>query len=408
MASQDSLKVLATSPPQDPEMCIPAPDPRWLLSCKYGIVDIAKDAKCIERLAAIVQMLGAKDVVSNPNRFSKSCCTVGHTWDDNYNKGDNAEKYLRCWEPDAPEELRCTKPVLDGQEPTKMTCWKSSYFWRLKKCRKMLRIIESTSKKRANPSYELGEGQIIEKRMAEYLQREDEGCEVRCLYVNCPSDPDQVTALRWYFLRSSACFTDEVPVGHFLHALNHAPELAKLGFGSPIIMMVKIIQFFDKSVCDFSFMAARLFELQENDGYLDSDFYKMLHSELKFESSVKTILSDLEAIHKLSELETARIPDDWEELITHPCCCAHIGMLMVWVLWRWYQEKAVGLASDAVDYSVDEIFELAGFRRRPLLDGCLNKLDRVRDRVKDMAQRHPFLALLLVKSILIAAYKYDL
>ena len=54
----------------------------------------------------------------------------------------NVEKYFWCWHPNAPPELKCTKPVASGQEPTTATCWKSSYFWRLKRSRKMFRIIE--------------------------------------------------------------------------------------------------------------------------------------------------------------------------------------------------------------------------------------------------------------------------
>lgn len=141
----------------------PTSDPRWLLSCKYDV----SSHSALQSVRMIEQILG-EDVVNNPNRFSKTCCTiVGEEWDDNYNKGKNAEKYFRCWEPNAPEELKCTKPVASGQEPTTMTCWKSSYFWRLKKCRKMLRIVEFGG---------LGEGQQIEKAMAIFLQSEAGGC----------------------------------------------------------------------------------------------------------------------------------------------------------------------------------------------------------------------------------------
>merc|ERR1711974_374970 len=59
----------------------PVLDPRWLLSCKYDCRrGYSKNASNIE------EMLG-KNVVSNPNRFSKTCCTiVGEVWDGNYNK----------------------------------------------------------------------------------------------------------------------------------------------------------------------------------------------------------------------------------------------------------------------------------------------------------------------------------
>ena len=71
---------------------------------------MSKNASKIER------MLGS-DVVSNPNRWSKTCCTVdGEEWGDNYNKGENAEKYLRCWEPNAPEELNYNMSSYDMAE----------------------------------------------------------------------------------------------------------------------------------------------------------------------------------------------------------------------------------------------------------------------------------------------------
>lgn len=141
-----------------------AADSRWLLSCKFD------KRRTVGKVAALVERLLGEDVVSNPNRFTKSCCTVGEEWDDDYNQGKNEEKYLRCWEPNAPPHLQCTKQPLPGQEPSEKTCWKSSYFWRLKKCGKMLRIVEDGH---------LGEGQIIEKAMADFL-----GAEVIVLHVS--------------------------------------------------------------------------------------------------------------------------------------------------------------------------------------------------------------------------------
>mmetsp|Transcript_158198 Transcript_158198/g.288376 ORF Transcript_158198/g.288376 Transcript_158198/m.288376 type:complete len:411 (+) Transcript_158198:141-1373(+) len=365
MASQQSLEEPLKEPLVDLVSEPPASDDRWLLSCRFDVVgekeyptDLPKKLVVAlkERINLFQHMLG-EGVVNNPNRFSKTCCTVGEEWDDNYNKGDNAEKYLRCWEPGAPEELRCTKPVATGKEPTLETCWKSSYFWRLKKCRKMLRIKGTISD--CDEETSLGEGQQIEKNMADYLQREAGGCEVRIIDIRDENKHDSETiwrftrkfeysddprdGIRWMMGKKHDHIDDKIIAHRFLCALIHARELSENGFGNPFVMMIRTIKSGDE--CCLPVLAARVIEFQENDGFLVSEFYQKVCSELKSESSFKTILGELQVIHGLPEFDGSKFNDDPDELMTHLCGCAGHRMLMAWCVWRWDQEKTVGLPS---------------------------------------------------------------
>mmetsp|Transcript_96509 Transcript_96509/g.242080 ORF Transcript_96509/g.242080 Transcript_96509/m.242080 type:complete len:534 (-) Transcript_96509:154-1755(-) len=204
-----------------------ASDPRWLLSCKYD-----SKRKHGRAAAVVTELLG--DRVNNPNRFSKSCCTIpqgcGADWTLDYNTGANEEKYRWCW--NGPRcarnpALACTKAVEPNMEPQEWNCWKASYFWRLKKCRKMLRIVENGN---------LGEGQKIEAAMADELLLSEEEGSVKVINLDIDTAYDERGNVVLYAVRAYVL----VPIvaGLIVILANRAkqphrawaPSLPELGF----------------------------------------------------------------------------------------------------------------------------------------------------------------------------------